>query len=63
MNEGWELLPTLDEKVELRWIMGGKDEASDMCVIVTFLLRLGADCAFFFQCGWPRECSYNCMAP
>ena len=30
MNEGWELLPTLDERVEVRWIMGGKDEASDL---------------------------------
>ncbi|KAF8907818.1 Alpha/beta hydrolase family-domain-containing protein [Gymnopilus junonius] len=30
MNEGWELLPTLDERIELRWIMGGKDSASDL---------------------------------
>ena len=28
MNEGWELLPTLDDKVELRWIMGGREDAS-----------------------------------
>ena len=28
MNEGWELLPTLDDKVGLRWIMGGREDAS-----------------------------------
>ncbi|PPQ74560.1 hypothetical protein CVT24_004352 [Panaeolus cyanescens] len=27
MNEGWELIPTLDKNIELRWIMGDKDEA------------------------------------
>ncbi|KAJ3493281.1 hypothetical protein NLJ89_g11056 [Agrocybe chaxingu] len=30
MNEGWELLPTLDDSVELRWVMGGTDEASNL---------------------------------
>jgi hypothetical protein len=30
MNEGWELLPTLDDKVGLRWIMGGREDASDL---------------------------------
>ncbi|KAF8149459.1 Alpha/beta hydrolase family-domain-containing protein [Crassisporium funariophilum] len=30
MNEGWELLPTLDDRIELRWIMGGMDEASNL---------------------------------
>ncbi|KAH9484884.1 Abhydrolase domain-containing protein mpaH [Psilocybe cubensis] len=30
MNEGWELLPTLDDNVELRWIMGGRDDASNL---------------------------------
>ncbi len=32
MNEGWELLPTLDESVELRWILGGRDDASSLYV-------------------------------
>ncbi|KJA17544.1 hypothetical protein HYPSUDRAFT_206137 [Hypholoma sublateritium FD-334 SS-4] len=30
MSEGWELLPTLDERVELRWILGGRDDASSL---------------------------------
>jgi len=30
MNEGWELLPTLDDKVALRWIMGGHEDASEL---------------------------------
>ena len=28
MMEGWELLPTMDERLEVRWIMGGLEEAS-----------------------------------
>ncbi|KAF9050345.1 hypothetical protein BJ165DRAFT_1457843 [Panaeolus papilionaceus] len=28
MMEGWELIPTLDKDIELRWIMGDKPEAS-----------------------------------
>ncbi|KAF4620417.1 hypothetical protein D9613_000172 [Agrocybe pediades] len=28
MNETWELLPTLDESIPLRWVMGGRDDAS-----------------------------------
>ncbi|KAF9526909.1 hypothetical protein CPB83DRAFT_816490 [Crepidotus variabilis] len=28
MNEGWELLPTLDDNIALHWIMGGTEEAS-----------------------------------
>ena len=51
MNEGWELLPTLDEKVELRWIMGGKDEASNLCVIFTFIFpaSIAVDCVLFLE--------------
>ncbi|KAF8971246.1 Alpha/beta hydrolase family-domain-containing protein [Flammula alnicola] len=30
MNEGWELLPTLDENVEMRWILGGRKDASNL---------------------------------
>ena len=59
MNEGWELLPTLDEKVELRWIMGGKDEASDLCVVIFLFLgvrRRDADYAFLsFSVGGPEN--------
>ncbi|KIM45542.1 hypothetical protein M413DRAFT_442215 [Hebeloma cylindrosporum] len=30
MNEGWELLPTLSDNVGLRWVMGGREDASDL---------------------------------
>ncbi|KAH6906372.1 Alpha/beta hydrolase family-domain-containing protein [Coprinopsis sp. MPI-PUGE-AT-0042] len=30
MNEAWERLPGLDERVQLHWIMGGRDCASDI---------------------------------
>ena len=32
MIESWELMPTLDERIELRWIMGGRDDASCLSV-------------------------------
>lgn len=40
MNEGWELLPTLDERVELRWILGGRDDASNLYVSQLALLYI-----------------------
>ena len=40
MHEGWELLPTLDERVELRWILGGRDDASSLYVSLPALLLL-----------------------
>lgn len=32
-QETWEILPDLDEKIKLRWIMAGKSSGS-MCVTV-----------------------------
>lgn len=56
MNEGWELLPTLDENIEMRWIMGGKDEASDLCVVVLLLSCIAAMLIMpFFSVGGPEN--------
>jgi len=38
MIESWELMPTLDERIELRWIMGGRDDASYLSVRRLLLL-------------------------